>query len=34
MPKLLDAARNNVTLGEMCSALKAPFGVYEEQSVF
>jgi methylmalonyl-CoA mutase N-terminal domain/subunit len=34
MPKLLDAARNNVTLGEMCSALKEPFGVYEEQSVF
>jgi len=34
MPKLLDAARNNVTLGEMCTALKEPFGVYEEQSVF
>jgi methylmalonyl-CoA mutase N-terminal domain/subunit len=34
MPKLLDAARNHVTLGEMCSTLKDPFGVYEEQSVF
>lgn len=34
MPKILDCARNNVTLGEMCNALKEPFGVYEEQSVF
>jgi methylmalonyl-CoA mutase N-terminal domain/subunit len=34
MPKLIDAARNHVTLGEMCNALKEPFGVYEEQSVF
>lgn len=34
MPRILEAARNNVTLGEMCSALKEPFGVYEEQAVF
>jgi methylmalonyl-CoA mutase N-terminal domain/subunit len=34
MPRILDCARNNVTLGEMCNALKEPFGVYEEQSVF
>jgi methylmalonyl-CoA mutase N-terminal domain/subunit len=34
MPKILDAARNNVTLGEMCNALKEPFGIYEEQTVF
>jgi methylmalonyl-CoA mutase, N-terminal domain len=34
MPRILDCARNNVTLGEMCHALKEPFGVYEEQSIF
>lgn len=34
MPRILDCARNNVTLGEMCNALKEPFGVYQEQSVF
>lgn len=34
MPKILDCARNFVTLGEMCSELKAEFGVYEEQTVF
>lgn len=34
MPKILDCARNYVTLGEMCSELKAVFGVYEEQTVF
>jgi methylmalonyl-CoA mutase N-terminal domain/subunit len=34
MPKILDCARNYVTLGEMCNALKEPFGVYEEQVVF
>jgi methylmalonyl-CoA mutase N-terminal domain/subunit len=34
MPRILDCARNYVTLGEMCSALKEVFGVYEEQSVF
>jgi methylmalonyl-CoA mutase N-terminal domain/subunit len=34
MPRILDCARNNVTLGEMCIALKEPFGVYEEQVVF
>ncbi|MBL8017860.1 MAG: methylmalonyl-CoA mutase, partial [Ignavibacteria bacterium] len=34
MPRILDCARNNVTLGEMCNALKEPFGVYEEQAVF
>lgn len=34
MPKILDCARNYVTLGEMCGELKAVFGVYEEQTVF
>ena len=34
MPKILDCARNYVTLGEMCNELKAVFGVYEEQTVF
>ncbi len=34
MPRILDCARNHVTLGEMCIALKEPFGVYEEQAVF
>ncbi|MCI0450142.1 MAG: methylmalonyl-CoA mutase family protein [Chlorobi bacterium] len=34
MPKILDCSRNYVTLGEMCNALKEPFGVYEEQVVF
>jgi len=34
MPKILDCARNHVTLGEMCNALKEPFGVYEETAVF
>lgn len=34
MPRVLDCAKNYVTLGEMCSALKEPFGVYEEQAVF
>jgi methylmalonyl-CoA mutase N-terminal domain/subunit len=34
MPRILDCARNNVTLGEMCIALKEPFGVYEETAVF
>jgi methylmalonyl-CoA mutase N-terminal domain/subunit len=34
MPRILDCARNYVTLGEMCSALKEPFGIYEEQNVF
>jgi len=34
MPKILEAARNYVTLGEMCSALKEPFGIYHEQVVF
>jgi methylmalonyl-CoA mutase N-terminal domain/subunit len=34
MPKVLDCARNYVTLGEMCQELKEPFGVYEEQAVF
>ena len=34
MPRILDCARNYVTLGEMCNALKEPFGVYEEQAVF
>lgn len=34
MPRILECARNNVTLGEMCSSLKEPFGIYEEQNVF
>ncbi len=34
MPRVLDCARNYVTLGEMCSELKEVFGVYEEQAVF
>jgi methylmalonyl-CoA mutase N-terminal domain/subunit len=34
MPRILDCARNYVTLGEMCNELKAVFGVYEEQAVF
>lgn len=34
MPRILEASRNYVTLGEMCIALKEPFGVYEEQAVF
>jgi methylmalonyl-CoA mutase, N-terminal domain len=34
MPRILDCARNYVTLGEMCNELKTVFGVYEEQVVF
>ncbi len=34
MPRVLDCARNYVTLGEMCAELKEVFGVYEEQAVF
>jgi len=34
MPRILDCARSNVTLGEMCNELKTVFGVYEEQTVF
>ena len=34
MPRILEAAKNYVTLGEMCNALKEPFGIYEEQTVF
>lgn len=34
MPRILDCVRNYVTLGEMCSALKEPFGIYEEQAIF
>jgi methylmalonyl-CoA mutase N-terminal domain/subunit len=34
MPRILDCARNYVTLGEMCNELKKVFGVYEEQTVF
>jgi methylmalonyl-CoA mutase N-terminal domain/subunit len=34
MPPLLECARNNVTLGEMCGSLAEVFGVYEEQAVF
>lgn len=34
MPRALECARKYVTLEEMCSELKVPFGVYEEQAVF
>jgi methylmalonyl-CoA mutase N-terminal domain/subunit len=34
MPRILECARNYVTLGEMCNKLKEVFGVYEEQAVF
>lgn len=34
MPRILDCARNNVTLGEMCGELKEVFGIYEETTVF
>lgn len=34
MPKVLDCARKYVTLEEMCTELKEPFGIYEEQAVF
>jgi methylmalonyl-CoA mutase, N-terminal domain len=34
MPRIIDAARNYVTLGEMCSALTEVFGVYEEPVIF
>jgi methylmalonyl-CoA mutase N-terminal domain/subunit len=34
MPRLLDATRKYVTLGEMCNALMEHFGVYEEPAVF
>ncbi len=34
MPRILDCARNYVTLGEMCNELKIPFGTYVEQAVF
>jgi methylmalonyl-CoA mutase N-terminal domain/subunit len=34
MPRILDCARNNVTLGEMCSELKKEFGIYEERAIF
>lgn len=34
MPLILDCARNQVTLGEMCNELKEVFGIYEEQTVF
>jgi len=34
MPRILECARNYVTLGEMVSKLKQEFGVYEEKAVF
>jgi methylmalonyl-CoA mutase N-terminal domain/subunit len=34
MPRILECARNYVTLGEMCNTLKEVFGIYEEQTVF
>lgn len=34
MPRILECARNYVTLGEMVFTLKEVFGVYEEKAVF
>jgi methylmalonyl-CoA mutase, N-terminal domain len=34
MPRIIDAARNYVTLGEMCDALTEVFGFYEEPVIF
>lgn len=34
MPHLLNASRNYVTVGEMCTSLIEHFGIYEEQAVF
>ena len=34
IPKLLDATRAYVTLGEMCNSLAEVFGIYEEPAVF
>lgn len=34
MPKILDCARNYVTLGEMCNKLKEHYGIYEETAIF
>ena len=34
MPHLLEAAHASVTLGEMCSTLIEPFGIYHENTVF
>ncbi|MCB0723100.1 MAG: methylmalonyl-CoA mutase family protein [Ignavibacteriae bacterium] len=34
MPRVLECARKYVTLEEMCTELKEPFGIYEEQAVF
>jgi methylmalonyl-CoA mutase, N-terminal domain len=33
MPHLLDAVKSYATLGEICDALRAPFGVYEEVAI-
>ncbi|MDA0986383.1 MAG: methylmalonyl-CoA mutase family protein [Bacteroidetes bacterium] len=34
MPKLINAARSNATLGEICNCLKLPFGLYDEVAAF
>ena len=34
MPALVDAARDYVTLGEMCDALREVWGVWRETPVF
>jgi methylmalonyl-CoA mutase N-terminal domain/subunit len=34
MPRLLDAARAQATLGEMCDVLVEPFGIYHEATIF
>jgi hypothetical protein len=34
MPVLIDAARDYVTLGEICDAFRGAWGVWREQPVF
>src|SRR4029450_1338414 len=34
MPPIIDASRENVTLGEMCDALREVWGVWRETPVF
>ena len=34
MPPMLDAARVEATLGEICGALRAEWGAYAEPAVF
>ena len=34
MPAIIDAARADVTMGEMCDALRSVWGVWRETPVF